>query len=85
MYTVTDVDLETRDTTERALRGTHFGGIIGERGDAVAETYAHVREDVASQLHTIAAVTREAHNDALPELDFRFFSFFCHFFVDTMM
>ena len=76
VHAMSDVNLETRNATQRALRGPHLGGIVREGGDAVAESGAHIREDVASQLHAIAAVAREAHHDTLPELDF---SFFCHF------
>ena len=80
VHTVTNVNLETRHTAQRTLRGTHLGGIIGESRDAVTKARTHIRENVASQLHTIAAVTREADDDALTELDF---CFFCH--VNSLM
>ena len=57
VHTVTDVNLKTRNATQRALRCTHLGRVIGECGNAVTKARTHVRENVASQLHTITAVT----------------------------
>ena len=70
---VADVYLETTDAAQCPLRGTHLGRIVGKGADLVANAGAHVGENVASQLHTIAAVATEAHHDAMPELDFVLF------------
>ena len=56
----TDVHLETRDTCQGALRGADVCGIVGECGDTVTHGGRHRGENVAGELHSVAAVAGEA-------------------------
>ena len=54
-----EVDLETGDAGERALRRADFGREVGERGDVVAHEGRRVGELRAGQLHAVARVAAE--------------------------
>ena len=56
-----DVHLETRDACERTLWSTYVGWIVWECAYAVSHCCRNCREDVTSQLHSIAGVTGETH------------------------
>ena len=66
----TDVYLETRNARERSLRGTDVSGVVGESGNAVTNGGTDRREDVSSELHTVAGVTREADYNLVQLLHF---------------
>ena len=66
----TDVYLEARDTRQRALRGADVGGIVWEGGDTVAHGSRDRGEDVAGELHAVAAVAGEADYHLLQLFDF---------------
>ena len=67
MNTESHMNLETRNAIERTLRSAHFCWIVGESGDLVATLCRNIAEDVTSQLHTVARVSRKAYYDALTE------------------
>ena len=60
--TSTDVYLETRHTSQRTLRGTDVGWVVGECGNAITHGSRYRREDISGELHAVAGVTREANN-----------------------
>ena len=64
-----EVDLERRDAGERAGRSADLGGEVGQRREVVAEHRGRVGEPAAGQLHAIAGVAGEPHDDSLPLLD----------------
>ena len=68
--TSADVNLETRHTGERTLRGADVSGIVGKCRDAVTNGGTDRREDVSSELHTVARVTREAYDHLVKLLHF---------------
>ncbi len=60
---VRDVDLEGRHPVDRAGRGPDLGREVREGGQVVAQQGAAGREAVAGQLHAVAGVPGEAHDD----------------------
>ena len=54
-----EMDLETADAGQRALRRANFGREVGERGDVVAHQGRRVGELRAGQLHAVARVAAE--------------------------
>jgi hypothetical protein len=67
--------LETRHTRQRTLRGADVRWIVRECTNAIAYGSRNRREDVSSQLHTIAGVTRKAHGNVAQLF---YFQIFCH-------
>ena len=58
-----EIDLEGGDAEGRALRRADFRREIGKCGEVVAGERGRERELSARQLHTVAAITREADDD----------------------
>ena len=63
-FAAAEIDLEGRDAEQRALRRADFGGEIGERGQVIAGQRGRQGELPTRQLHAIAGIAGEAHNDA---------------------
>jgi hypothetical protein len=60
-----EIDLEGGDSEGRPLRGADLGREIGEGGEVVAGERRRQGELAAGQLHSVAAVAGEAHDDRL--------------------
>ena len=60
---VRDVDLEGRHAAQGAGRGPDLGREVGEGGQVVAQQGAARGEAVAGELHAVARVAGEAHDD----------------------
>ena len=69
-----EVDLETGDAGERAVRRANLGGKVGERGDVVADEGRRVGELRAGQLHAVARVAAEPDRGLV---DFKSCFFYC--------
>ena len=62
---VGDLDLERRNTGQRALRRADLGGVIRLRGKVVAEQRGLGGEPVTGQLHAVAGVAGKADDNLL--------------------
>ena len=62
---VGEVQLESTDARQRALRGTDLRREVGQCGQVVAARRGFPGETVAGQLHAVAGVTGESHDDAV--------------------
>lgn len=60
-----EVNLETRNARDGALRGADLGGIVGEGRNAVAQQRRRVREECTCELHSVARVSREPDHDVV--------------------
>ncbi len=66
-----DVDLERGHAGQRPGRGTDLGGELGQRREVVAEQGTCRGEAIPRQLHAVAGVAREPHDDAVDLAHFR--------------
>ena len=66
---VREVDLERRDTRQRALGGADLGGEVGQRREVVAERGRLLGEPVAGELHAVAGVAGEPDDHPIQLLD----------------
>ena len=51
---VSEMHLETRDASHRALRGTDFSRIVREGGEVVSSKCCGIRKEISGKLHSIA-------------------------------
>ena len=63
-----EVDLERRDAADGAGGRADLGREVGQRREVVAEHSRRIGEPAAGELHAVAGVPREAHDDALARL-----------------
>jgi hypothetical protein len=66
---VGEVDLEARDARQRAGGRADLGREVRQRGQVVSEHGALGGEPIARQLHPVARVTGEPHDDRVDLLD----------------
>src|SRR5690606_148674 len=66
---VGEMDLERRDTGDRALRRTDLGREVGQRRQVVAEGGGLRGEPITGQLHAVAGVAGEPDDDPVELLD----------------
>jgi hypothetical protein len=64
-----ELDLECRNPVDGARGGTDLGGEVRQRREVVAEHGRRAREAIAGQLHAVAGVAGEAHDDPVSFLD----------------
>jgi hypothetical protein len=58
------VNLETRHAVDRARWGANLGRILGQRRQIIAECRADRCEPITGELHAIARIAGEPHDDA---------------------
>ncbi len=62
VYICSYMNLKSRYSAKRTLRGADFCRIVGESRNLVSDSGRHISEDIAGKLHSVAGIAGKSHD-----------------------